>query len=146
MDEGTAAVGYPENVPSLSQCMLLDWTHTFSARALNQLRLSYSRLNVQFGGNGVRNGATHRRVGNALATVSFSDPSLVGFGAANNFPQGRIVNTYQVQDNFDYTVGRHQLKAGVNFTYQRSPNTFCRTLTALTHLPTGIPSRRILPA
>ncbi len=124
VDEGQAAAGYPVNVPSLSQSFLLDWTHTFSARALNQFRASYSRLNVQFGGNSLGSVPLTTGLGDALARVNFADTSLLGFGPADNFPQGRIVNTYQLQDNFDYTVGRHQLKAGVNFTYQRSPNIF----------------------
>jgi hypothetical protein len=41
-----------------------------------------------------------------------------------NLPQQRIVNTWQGQDNWNYVMGKHQIKAGVNFTYQRSPNIF----------------------
>ena len=62
---------------------------------------------------------------NALTNISFADTSLLGFGPGTGFPQGRIVNTYQfLQDNWNYLKGRHQLKAGVNFTYQHSPNHF----------------------
>ena len=34
------------------------------------------------------------------------------------------MNTYQAQDNFNWVAGKHQIKAGVNYTYQRSPNAF----------------------
>ena len=34
------------------------------------------------------------------------------------------MNTYQAQDNFNYVIGKHQFKAGVNYTYQSSPNGF----------------------
>ena len=34
------------------------------------------------------------------------------------------MNSYQFQDNWSYVRGRHALKAGINFTYQRSPNFF----------------------
>src|SRR5581483_3378388 len=46
------------------------------------------------------------------------------FGPATSSPQGRIVNTYQLQDNLSYIRGRHQIKTGFNWTYQRSPNMF----------------------
>ena len=52
---------------------------------------------------------------------------LVGFaaiGAATNLPQSRIVNTWQGQDNWNFVMGKHTLKAGVNYTFQRSPNIF----------------------
>ena len=39
-------------------------------------------------------------------------------------PQQRIVNTWQAQDNWNWVLGKHQIKAGVNWTYQRSPNIF----------------------
>src|SRR5947199_217072 len=60
----------------------------------------------------------------AVANIIFSGAGLAGYGPATNSPQGRIVNTYQVQDNWNYVVGKHQLKAGINYTYQRSPNLF----------------------
>ena len=59
-----------------------------------------------------------------MANVTFATTGLLGFGPATNAPQGRIVNTYQLQDNWTYVVGRHQLKAGANITQQRSPNYF----------------------
>ena len=46
------------------------------------------------------------------------------FGPLNSFPQLRVVNTYQFQDNWTFYKGRHSFKAGINFTYQRSPNEF----------------------
>jgi len=65
-----------------------------------------------------------------LAKVTFSDSTLLPWGPATNAPQGRIVNTWQAQDNWNYVLGRHQLKAGVNFTDQRSPNQFLPNLNA----------------
>ncbi|MFB3814437.1 MAG: carboxypeptidase regulatory-like domain-containing protein [Terriglobales bacterium] len=120
-----APAGYPNDVPSLSQAAVVGWTRTISPRMVNELRVGYNRLNVQFGGNGIGNTVPPQGdIGNALARIAFVDQTLLGFGPATNAPQGRIVNTWQVQDNWSYTVGRHQLKAGVNFTYQRSPNIF----------------------
>jgi hypothetical protein len=119
------ASGYPFNVPSLGQSALVDYTHTFSNRMLNELRLGYQRNAVQFGGNTLGNTVPlMANVSQALASVSFTDPLLLGYGPPSNFPQGRIVNSYQLQDNFSYTMGRHQLKWGANITNQRSPNIF----------------------
>jgi len=35
-------------------------------------------------------------------------------------PNPKIVNTWISQDNWNYVLGRHQVKAGVNWTYERS--------------------------
>jgi len=122
---GTAAAGYPANIPDLNQQVGLSWAHTFSGRMVNEARFSYGRLNVQFGGNTIGNTVPNQgQIDQALSRVVFSDPTLLGFGPATNAPQGRIVNTYQFQDNWSYLLGRHQLKAGVNYTRQRSPNIF----------------------
>jgi hypothetical protein len=122
---GQAASGYPVNVPSLAQSVLINWSHTFSNRMVNQLRLGYSRTNVQFGTNTLGTIPSTEGVGDTLTTVAFTSASLLGFGPPDSeFPQGRIVNSYQLQDNFQYSRGVHELKWGVNVTNQRSPNVF----------------------
>jgi hypothetical protein len=120
-----ASAGYPNNVPALSQDYGFSWVRTLSNRMSNEFRASYGRLNVQFGGNTIGSVPGQGNLGDAIARVSFSSTTpLLGYGPATNEPQGRIVNTYQFQDNWSYFLGRHGLKAGVNFTYQRSPNVF----------------------
>lgn len=119
-----ASAGYPNNVPALSQDYGFSWVRTLSTRQSNEFRASYGRLNVEFGGNALGTVPDQGNVGSALARVSFNGTTFLGYGPATNEPQGRIVNTYQLQDNWSYFVGRHGLKAGVNFTYQRSPNIF----------------------
>ena len=124
---GNGGTGYIADVPALSQSFLGDWTHTFSSQMVNNFRASFSRLNVDFGGNSFGNSIPPQgQIGSALANMSFSQAgfSFSGFGPATNLPQGRIVNTYQLQDNWSYFRGRNEWKAGVNFTYQRSPNIF----------------------
>jgi hypothetical protein len=119
-----AASGYPSNVPSFGQQYGVSWVHKFSDHLLNELRLNYGRLNVEFGGNTLGTVPSDKALTSALANVSFSSSSLLGYGPATNQPQGRIINTYQLQDNLSYVKGRHQIKAGVNYTYQLSPNPF----------------------
>lgn len=126
LDFGDAANGYPANVTALSQAILESWTHNFSAHMVNEARVSFNRLNVDFGGNNIGN--TVPVAGNLLNALTQATIQATGFdnlfGAANNLPQARIVNTWQAQDNWNYVLGKHQLKAGVNWTYQRSPNIF----------------------
>jgi Carboxypeptidase regulatory-like domain len=118
------AAGYPVNVPSLGQSGLIGWTHTFNNRMLNEFRVGYSRNAVQFGSNTVGSVPLMSNVADAMTSIGFTNSTLLGFGPASNFPEGRIVNSYQLQDNFSYTKGQHQLKWGANITNQRSPNVF----------------------
>jgi hypothetical protein len=124
-----AAAGYPASVPGHNQQAALSWTHTFTDRMVNELRVNYGRLNAMFGTNTIGNTVPGTgNIGDALTNIAFSDPSLVGFGPSTTAPQGRIVNTWQIQDNWSYIKGKHTIKAGVNWTYQRSPNTFLPNL------------------
>ncbi|HLK09625.1 MAG TPA: carboxypeptidase regulatory-like domain-containing protein [Candidatus Angelobacter sp.] len=117
--------GYGANVTALSQAMLVSETHNFSSHMVNETRVGFDRLNVDFGGNNMGNPFEPAQGGilGALTNVTIQGGNL-GFGPATNFPQGRIVNTWQAQDNFNYVWGKHAFKSGVNWTYQRSPNTF----------------------
>jgi hypothetical protein len=137
VDEGQAAQGYPVNVPALSQILGASWTHKITNQMINELRASVGRQNVQFGGNTLGTVPTDAGVADALTDVAFAGTSqaltppssdLLGFGPSLDFPQGRIVNTYQLQDNWSYVRGKHQFKAGANLTLQKSPNTFLPNL------------------
>jgi hypothetical protein len=119
------AAGYFFNVPALAQAALISWTHNLSAHMVNEARVSFGRSNVEFGGS--ITGAASPPANNldqALANIAFDTQGLLGFGPATNLPQQRIVNTWQAQDNWNWVLGKHQIKAGVNWTYQRSPNIF----------------------
>lgn len=120
----SAAAGYVNNVPAISQDFVIGWTHNLSSHMVNELRGSFGRLNVEFGGSGIGTVPDTGQLDQAVTNVTFQNTSLLGFGPSTQIPQGRIVNTWQVQDNWNYVVGKHSLKAGVNWTYQRSPNVF----------------------
>jgi hypothetical protein len=125
VDEGNGGAGYPVNVPSLGQGLSLSWTHKISNNMLNEFRASVGRQNVEFGGNTIGNTVQlDNTLTNGLANIAFTNPALLGFGPLDNLPQGRIVNTYQIQDNWSYVHGKHQFKAGTNLTLQKSPNVF----------------------
>ncbi|HEX4605030.1 MAG TPA: hypothetical protein VH724_13610, partial [Candidatus Angelobacter sp.] len=127
---------------ALSQAILVGWTHNFSSHMVNEARVSFNRLNVDFGTNTIGTVPGANAVDQAAARVTFRFPSgflpqgtadtdinfpsigLLPIGTATNLPQSRIVNTWQAQDNWNLVMGKHTFKAGVNYTFQRSPNVF----------------------
>jgi hypothetical protein len=120
----TAAAGYPANVPGFAQQYAFSWVRTITDRQTTEFRATYGRENVGFGGNSIGDTVpTATGLTDALTHVSIGGGNLA-FGPSTSAPQGRIVNSYQFQDNWSYVLGRHALKAGINFTYQRSPNFF----------------------
>lgn len=136
---GDIAGGYFYSVPALSQDLLFGWSRPITNNMTNEFRVSYGRINVEFGGNSFGNSVPPAsNLANALSSISTTsdsgflatDPTTIetvsfdAVGPPNNLPQARIVNTYQIQDNWSYVHGRHQWKAGVNATYQQSPNVF----------------------
>ena len=128
LDFGDGAMGFPVSVPALSQAALVSWTHNLSSRMVNEARVSFGRLNVEFGTNTFGNIPGINQNDQAITRATFNDPTLQPFGLNGGFPQGRIVNTWQAQDNWNYVMGKHTLKAGVNYTFQRSPNVFLPNL------------------
>ncbi|HET8892084.1 MAG TPA: carboxypeptidase regulatory-like domain-containing protein [Candidatus Angelobacter sp.] len=128
LDFGDAAAGYPVSVPALSQAVLLGDTHNFSQRIVNELRVGFNRLNLTFATNTIGTVPSDVGVDQAVTRATFTDTSLAPFGLNGVFPEGRTVNTWQAQDNFNWVLGKHTFKSGVNYTYQRSPNTFLPNL------------------
>jgi hypothetical protein len=124
--DDNGAAGYVINIPALSQALLLSETHNFSSRMVNELRVGFDRLNLEFGGSSIGNEPTAGQIfsPNVLSQIIIQDGASLGFGVNAGLPQGRVVNTWQVQDNWNYVLGKHALKAGVNWTRQQSPSIF----------------------
>jgi len=121
--EGSVPTGYIGNQPSLAQQFKLGWTRTLSPHMTNEASVSFGRNNAGFGGGAVGTLPTVANLFNAVSSVSTGSGNL-GFGPTNTLPQSRVVNTWQLQDNWNYLMGKHQFKAGINWTYQRSLNVF----------------------
>jgi hypothetical protein len=103
------------NLP-VSHSDVIDYTHTFSPRLLNEVRIGFSRnktfitvqdsgfdaskIFVDAGGNplpGVVNGAKNL-LDSGLPTINVSG-GFAPLGSTSNLPQGRITNTYELFDN-----------------------------------------------
>ncbi len=128
-DGGDVAEGYPYNVPALSQAILLDETHTFTSTMVNDFRIGFSRANIDFGSNSLGNttppaGQLTDALTNVAVNGTVDGLGFQGFGPPTNIPQARILSTWQGQDNWSWLQGKSEWKAGVNYTYQRTINTF----------------------
>src|SRR5712664_4651126 len=109
-------LGGNANLP-VSHSDVLNYTHTFSPRLLNELRLGFSRnqtlitvqdsgfnaakIFVDSSGNplpGVVDGSKNQ-LDSGLPTINISGGSYAPLGSTSNLPQGRITNTYEIYDN-----------------------------------------------
>jgi outer membrane receptor protein involved in Fe transport len=89
------------------------WSHTFSPRALNELRFSYSNIDFTFG-------PTAATLAGPLANIpaiTFNQSPLPTIGIPTGFPQFRGHKSYQFQEALTYTVGRHTFKFGGDIDY-----------------------------
>jgi len=94
-----------------SQTIGATWVHTFSTRAVNEFRASFTEINFSFGPTA----ATAANPLSSHAAISISGLPTLGF--PSNLPQGRGHKTWQYQDAFSYSVGKHSFKAGADVTY-----------------------------
>jgi outer membrane receptor protein involved in Fe transport len=109
-----------------NQDIALNHTAVISAHALQEFRFQYGRQladNLPY---------------LPLGTPSVNRPSG-NFGKAYNMPQGRTENHYQFVENFSYSVGAHDMKAGAVVDFVRVPAFFYNnvdgTFTFRTDLP-----------
>jgi Carboxypeptidase regulatory-like domain len=128
------ALGGTSNSP-VSRSAVLTETHTFSSTLINEFRFGFSRnvtfLMVQDSGfnaasvftdangkplAGVVDGTTNV-LDSGLPTITVSGGFAV-LGTANNYPQGRITNTYELFDNMSWVspfgASRHSFRFGIH--------------------------------
>jgi hypothetical protein len=119
---GAIAAGDFVDVPSTTHSVGADWTRSFSAHFVDQVRYSFQEAKIYFEG-----GAYPK----CVATDFDACPAEVNYLGGNNdlnfggdvlFPQGRTIKITQIQDNATLTVGSHTLLFGGEFDYQNSPN------------------------
>ena len=112
--------------PGLSQQIGLDWTRNFNNAFVNQVRFSFSRASSFFNEQSFPscNSNSPTACPADLALVGSAPQDGVSIGVAPGFPQGRIINVYQLQDNASMQKGQHTLKFGTEVDQQRSPNVY----------------------
>jgi outer membrane receptor protein involved in Fe transport len=98
-----------------SQSFAGGWTHTFSPKAINELRVSYTNIGFSFGPTGATASNPLAQMPTvSIAGISSGSNPFPTLGFPSNLPQGRAHKAYQYQDALSYTVGRHTLKGGVD--------------------------------
>jgi len=123
-----AASGFNGDIPAGSSNYGGNWTHSFTNSTLNDLRLAYQKIGVEFGGGcevttpGCIPSPT--QIGETFTNIAF--PGSLGLTKTNSMPtvgpgtavpQGRIGKVYQLADNFTWNTGKHVLTFGAEFKY-----------------------------
>jgi hypothetical protein len=93
--------------------------HTFSPTLTNELRLSYNRFN-----NPVDAGNFKFPGLNAFPNILIENDLNVQLGPDPNGPQATILNTYQWNDNLNWTKGKHTFKFGYDGRKLIAPQSF----------------------
>jgi hypothetical protein len=124
---GATVPGFNALSNGLTQLAVLSHTITFGPTAVNEARISFTRLNNQLG-------TPQGGVGVSLADQGFSTgptgiqpgfPKYEGVETlyfntftigTNPFSLGQVNNTYEASDNFSKVRGKHTLKFGGQFT------------------------------
>ena len=116
---GTILTGDVSNTAD-AQGVVAGWTHVFGSNMVNDARFGWTRLNwITAPVNGNQN--VNQQVGisgvplqgglaGGLATINFNNSNLSGFGGA--YSEQDLNGTYQGEDTFTWTTGRHTIKLG----------------------------------
>ncbi len=127
-------MGGNSNSPS-SDSGVIDYTHTFSPRLLNELRIGFSRnktfitvqdsgfdaskIFVDAAGNPLPGivDASSNQLDSGLPTIGIGG-GFAPLGSTSNLPQGRITNTYEAYDNVSWVApfgaSKHSWRMGAH--------------------------------
>jgi len=110
-------------VPAVGYSVGADWTHTFTANLVNQLRYGFQEAKSPFEGGAFPN-CVITNFGACPVAMNFDGGNDdLTFGGDADFPQGRVVKVTQIQDNATWTHGHQTLLWGGEFDYQNTPIT-----------------------
>jgi hypothetical protein len=103
------------NTDGLDQDIVANETWVVSSRALNELRFQFARRSTFSNTEGF----------SVDGMPEINRPSG-RLGKAQNMPQGRDENRYQLVNNYTHTLGTHDLKAGFDLSFIRADSFFPR--------------------
>lgn len=114
--QGNNIPDFGDTRKSHRQIMTINETHVFTPDTVNEVRLGYNRIRIDFIPNNALNPsdfAMNIGIGTAigLPQISFRDIGL-NFGGPNGFPQGRGDYTAVLSDTLSHVHGKHSLKFG----------------------------------
>jgi len=116
---GTILTGDVNNTAN-AQGVVIGWTHVFTPIMVNDARFGWTRLNWITApvngdqninqGVGINGVPLQGGLAGGLATINFNNSSLSGFGGS--YSEQDLNGTYQGEDTFTWTPGRHTVKLG----------------------------------
>jgi hypothetical protein len=132
--QGNTVPGFGDTRGGHRQIMTINETHIFSQALVNEARVGFNRININFtpllvvnpADLGISNGINFPI---ALPQITVTGLGL-NFGGPANFPQGRTVLTWVGSDTATYLRGNHIIKFGGEFrrasvaTFTNDPGTF----------------------
>jgi hypothetical protein len=115
---GATLPGFPELAQRHAKQFTASWNHVFNPNVLNELRFGYTRFNfvaVEPVTPTLPSSAGFQIIPQNPAAAGLPVEVVTGLftiGFSQNGPQPRIDQTYQLDDNLSYVIGRHTLKFG----------------------------------
>ena len=117
--QGDTVPGFGDHRHSKRQILTLNETHVFSSRLVNEGRLGFNRIAIDFAPNnttdpttlGIQTGTTGAT---GLPQISITGPGLT-IGGPATFPQGRTDTLGIFSDAVTLLAGKHSLKMGGEF-------------------------------
>ena len=107
---------FETTIGSRSQYVTVEQKSIFSSNLLNVLRFGFTRNNLteaESDISGVSSAAFILQPGQLLPQINVT--TLSGLGSLSTAPRYFINNTFEIYDSLNFTRGRHQMKAGVQF-------------------------------
>lgn len=109
----------------------IDHTFIITPRSVNKLTLSVNYYSAIFAPANLAATLAAFPTQFSIADGGANASGMSGVGNLNGtFPQGRRVGQFQLIDDYSYIIGRHTLKFGVNYRYNRVTDTGNNTLVA----------------
>lgn len=96
--------------------------HTFSPNIVNELRVGYTRNAQNYTVPGGQLGSFQGL--DQFPNLTIDEMGFMNVGPSPNNPQYATQNTYQLQDNFSWNIGKHSLKFGIDLRKQIDPQKF----------------------
>jgi hypothetical protein len=93
--------------------------HTFSPNIMNEFRVGYTRTSQDY----TVPGFTFPGL-DAFPNLGITELGKINVGPSPNNPQYLTENTYQMQDNVSWNVGKHSFKFGLDLRKQIDPQKF----------------------
>lgn len=144
--------GFNGDVPAGSTNYGGNWSRAISNSMLNDLRVNYQKIKVDFGGgcDAATPGCipSSTKIDVALANIAFSPilgltktNTMPTIGPATNLPQGRTGQVYQFADNLSWNTGKHAFTFGAEFKYLKTLTPFLPGFNGIfSYNTTGIPT------